>query len=83
VKKRPAIKIGADEEIIAYEHHIGSHVELLAAHGDKSSNELTKFILIASQDHQELMDEHLKNKPKGQFRKDDLWKFVDHARGVS
>jgi hypothetical protein len=84
MKKRLVIKTGKAEKIIAHEHHIGSQVELLVAHGDKNSNDPTKFLPTASQNHQELMDEHIvKNKPKGQFRKDDLWKFVDRARGVS
>lgn len=85
MKKRLVIKTDKDEKIIAYEHHIGSHhVELLVAHGDKNSNDPTKLIPTASQNHQELMDEHIvKNKPKGQFHKDGLWKFVDRTRGVS
>ena len=84
MRKRTVNKTGADEKIVAYEHHIGSHVGLLVAHGNRNSNDPTKLMPTASQNHQELMDEHIvKNKPKGQFRKDDLWKFVDHARGVS
>lgn len=84
MKKRSVIEASADEKIIAYEHHISSHVNLLLAHGKKNANNPTKYTATTSQNYQELMSEGLdNNKTKSQFRKNDHWKFINHARGVS
>jgi hypothetical protein len=84
MNKRSVIEADADEKIIAYKHHISSHVKLLVAHGEKNSNDPTKFIPTASQNYQEFMDKGLdKYKTKSQFHKNDHWKFFGRARGVS
>jgi hypothetical protein len=86
MNKRFAIEADADadKKIIAYKHHISSHVKLLVAHSKKNSSNPTKFTPTMSQNYQELMGEGLdKFKTKNQFRKNDHWKFIDRARGVS
>ena len=86
MNKRSVIEADADadEKIIAYKHHISSHVKLLVAHGKKNSNNPTKFTSTTSQNYQAFMGKGLdKYKTKSQLRKNDHWKFIGRARGIS
>lgn len=89
MRKRPQKIMSVDEEIISYEHVIGSSVRVVIAYGTTDDNGV--FIPDEGQNYEvryfhgneydEVMAEDAASgKPSNQFRKDDLWKHIDKDR---
>ena len=83
------VEVGSKEEIIEYTHNLGGIVRCLVGHGEE--DESGKFIPTPSQNYEvyeiteaayeELMAANTETgKPKGTFRKEDLWAFIDGTR---
>lgn len=94
MRKKAKVKIGSKEDIVAIEHYYaGRFVRARIAHGEidpkdpdhfiMTENQTVEDVMINQENYEELMKANPKtNKPKGVFRKDDLWPFIDKARGV-
>lgn len=86
-RKRQII-IDQDEDIISYEHNIlGEFVRVTLGFGSidtengfiAADNQSFETHIIVGDDYHNLISAN-QEKPKGVFRKDDLWPFVDLLR---
>lgn len=92
MRQKPVRVSGTQEDIVRYEVDLLNNVvRVFLAHGDPDKNDPDKFVVtpsqtwevieISTQDYEDLLKEKPEiNKPAGNFRKNDLWEFIDKIR---